>query len=45
MELLCKLTALVALLEVAVASLDRGALTVVIDTVAGAPALLDAPPT
>lgn len=42
---LCKLTALVTLLEVAVAGLHRGTLTVVIDTVARAPTLLDAPPT
>lgn len=39
------LESLVTLLEVAVAGLDRGALTVVIDTIAGAATLLDAPPT
>lgn len=39
------LTALVTLLEIAVAGLHRGALTDIIDTVAGAPTLLDAPPT
>lgn len=39
------LTALVTLLEVAVAGLHRGALTVVIDTVTGAATLLDSPPT
>lgn len=44
-SVLCELTTLVTLLEVAVAGLHRGALTVVIDTVARAPALLDAPPT
>lgn len=44
-RLVVSLTALVALLEVAVAGLHRGALAVVIDPVAGAPALLDAPPT
>lgn len=43
--MLCELTALVTLLEVAVTGLHRGALTVVIDTVARAPTLLDAPPT
>ena len=37
------LTALVALLEVAVPGLHRGALAVVVDAVAGASALLDAP--
>lgn len=39
------LTALVAFLQVAVAGLHRGALAVVVETVAGASTLLDAPPT
>ena len=39
------LTAFVALLEVAVAGLHRRALAVVVDAVAGATSLLDAPPT
>lgn len=39
------LTALVAFLQVAVAGLHRGALAVVVEAVAGASTLLDAPPT
>ena len=39
-----RLTALVALLQVAVPGLHRGALAVVVDAVAGAAALLDASP-